>query len=356
LAVNPARATLRRVQLIAILSGLAAALSWGAGDFAGGLASRRAAAVRVVLVSQLVGGAALIALGLLLHEPRPDANDVLMGALAGLAGGLGLLLLYLSLARGKMGVAAPLTAVASGGIPLLVGLVAEGLPGAAQMGGFALALLAIWVISRPDEAGDFRPRDAVLPLLAGVGFGTFLAIIGRLGEGAGFVWPLVAARVASVGMLAVVVVVQSAGERGHRGAVGSRSVFSGSVFSKESSSSDAGRMEAALPRAAGRGDAGRASEDAHSTLTTDPLNTDPLTTDPLPTLPLAALAGLGDTAGNAFFALSAAMGRLDVAAVLGALYPAATVVLARVVLGERLSPRQSVGVGLALGAVTLIAL
>lgn len=284
------------MQLIAILSGLAAALSWGAGDFAGGLASRRAAAVRVVLVSQLVGGAALVVLGLLLREPRPAMTDALWGALAGLAGGLGLLLLYLSLARGKMGVAAPLTAVASGGIPLLVGLVAEGLPGAAQMGGFALALLAIWVISRPDEAGDFRPRDAVLPLLAGVGFGTFLAIIGRLGEGAGFVWPLVAARVASVTMLAAVVLVQ---------------------------------------------------------------NTDPLTTDPLPTpfpFPLTVLAGLGDTAGNAFFALSAAMGRLDVAAVLGALYPAATVVLARVVLGERLSPRQSVGVGLALGAVTLIAL
>ncbi len=351
-----ARATLRRVQFISILSGLAAALSWGAGDFAGGLASRRAAAVRVVLVSQLVGGAALVALGLLLRESRPAATDVLWGALAGLAGGLGLLLLYLSLARGKMGVAAPLTAVASGGIPLLVGLVVEGLPGAAQMGGFALALLAIWVISRPDEAGDFRPRDAVLPLLAGVGFGTFLAIIGRLGDGAGFVWPLVAARVASVAMLAVVVFVQGAGERGRGGAgeqaSGGRWQVAGGR--SESASSDAGRIEAASPHATGPADAERASEDAHSVLNTDLLTTDPLTT--LFPFPLAALAGLGDTAGNAFFALSAATGRLDVAAVLGALYPAATVVLARAVLGERLSPRQSVGVGLALGAVILIAL
>jgi drug/metabolite transporter (DMT)-like permease len=295
--------------VIAILSGLVAAVAWGTGDFAGGLASRRAAAIRVVLVSQLVGVLALIALGIGLGHPAPQLIDLRWGLLAGLAGGLGLLLLYLSLARGKMGVAAPLTAVASGGIPLLVGFLTEGLPRLTQFGGFALALVAIWIISRPDSAGDFHPRDVLLPLLAGVGFGTFMALIGQVSDGAGFIWPLVATRATSMTTLLVV-----------WGAVTRRQ----------------------------RGGA-RTTEGVGALLLATPAAT---------TFPwlLAALAGLGDTAGNAFFALSAQTGRLDVAAVLSALYPAATVVLARLVLDERLTSRQSVGVGLALVAVALIAL
>lgn len=285
------------IELLALLSGLAAAFSWGAGDFAGGLASRRAAAVRVVVASQAIGLAALLALAPALRQPAPQTSDLLWGALAGLAGGIGLLLLYMSLARGKMGVAAPLTAVASGGLPLAAGLATEGLPGVAQIAGFGLALAAIWVISRPDGAGEFRLGDVGLPLLAGVGFGTFLALIGRVSADAGFVWPLVAARVASLTMLSTVLVWGAARSRGGASA--------------------------------------------------------PAT--PFPWIQ-AAVAGLGDTAGNMFFAFSAQNGRLDVAAVLGALYPAVTVLLARLVLDERLSPRQGVGVALALGAVVLIAL
>lgn len=71
---------------------------------------------------------------------------------------------------------------------------------------------------------------------------------------------------------------------------------------------------------------------------------------------LATVAGLGDTAGNVFFMLASQTGRLDVAAVLGSLYPAVTTLLAWLLLGERLSPRQNVGVGMAMMAVMLIAL
>lgn len=314
--------------LSAILSGLAAALSWGTADFAGGLASRGAAAVRVVLASQFIGTLALLALGAWLREPVPGRSALLWGAVAGLAGGIGLVLLYLSLARGKMGIAAPLTAVASGGIPLFVGLVTQGLPGGPQLAGFVLALAAIWIISRPDGAERMRTGDIALPLLAGVGFGVFLALIGSIEADTGFVWPLVAARVASMTLMSAMVLAGWLVARG-----GARTAGIGSPAAEDGGTNTSPHPSASarylLPITVG---GGRIA------------------------WPLAALAGLGETAGNAFFVYSSQTGRLDVASVLGALYPAATVLLARVVLGERLSARQSLGVGVALAAVLLIAL
>lgn len=287
--------------LIAVLSGLAAAITWGAGDFAGGLASRTASALRVVPVSQLAGAVALLALAALWPQSAPRPADLLWGALAGLAGAMGLSLLYVSLARGKMGVAAPLTAVAAGGIPVAVGLLTAGLPDTPQLAGFALALVAIWVISSADGSAA-GPGDIVLPLLSGVGFGGFLTLIGRISQDAGFVWPLVAAKFASMAAVLLVSLVARA-----------------------------------------RHGTGRDSAGPPATLMSFPWG-------------VAALAGIGDAAGNAFFALSAQSGRLDVAAVLSSLYPASTVILARLVLDERLTRRQGLGVGLALAAVVLIAL
>ena len=282
------------MELTVILSALTASLAWGAGDFAGGLASRCRAAARIVLASQAIGTAALLLVGLWLREPLPAPAVLLAGAIGGLGGGMGVLLFYMSMAQCKMGIAAPLTAVASGGIPLFVGLLTEGLPGAGQLAGFLLALPALWLISRPDGSTPVRREDIVLPLLAGVGFGVFLTIIGRIEPGQGFVWPLVAVRATSMTMMLVV--------------------------------SFAGRRTAA-GQATGRFPWG-----------------------------LATVAGLGDTAGNVFFMLASQTGRLDVAAVLGSLYPAVTTLLAWLLLGERLSPRQNVGVGMAMMAVMLIAL
>ena len=307
------------MNIVAIAAGLASAFFWGAGDFAGGLAGRRASAVRVVLASQLLGMLPLIGLGLVLRQPWPPSSALWLGVVAGLAGSVGLFLLYLSLARGVMGVAAPLTAVAAGGIPLLVGLLTEGLPGAPQLAGFALALAAIWVIAQPGGAGRLRPGDLWLPLLAGVGFGIFLALMGRLPDDVGFAWPLVVGRVASVALMTVVLL---ASQR----AVAERPIEGGRR------TTDDGRPRLVV--------GGRWS-----------------VVERWRGFPwwLAAVAGVGDTAGNAFFILSSQLGRLDVAAVLSALYPAATVALARVLLGERLTRRQNVGVGLALLAVLLIA-
>jgi drug/metabolite transporter (DMT)-like permease len=280
------------MELLAIFTGLGAAVAWGAGDFAGGLASRRAAAVRVLVMSQVLGSLLIVGLILIRAEPLSPRSDLLRGALAGLGGGLGLLLLYYSLATGKMGVAAPLTAVAAAGIPLVVGMTVDGAPPPVMLAGFVLALAAIWIISHPDAGAPLRPRDIFLPLLAGVGFGVYLTLIGRIESPGALFWPLLAARAASVASLAVILLAWR----------------------------DKGGGTAAFPWL------------------------------------LAFLAGTGDTLGTTSFAVAAQICRLDVAAVLGSLYPAATVLLARLVLAERLTLRQNAGVVLALAAVVMIAI
>jgi drug/metabolite transporter (DMT)-like permease len=269
--------------------GLASAASWGAADFGGGLASRRGNATGVVVVSQAVGLALLAGLALLLADPLPSLPDLLWGAGAGLAGGLGLLALYQGLALGHMGVAAPLAAVVSAGLPVLFGAVREGLPGVLQMSGFALALSAVWLLSRGPGPMRLCFGELGLPLLAGLGFGLFLIVIDGASEQS-VLWPLVAARLASLALL----------------------------------------VPMALARRGGALPARRE-------------------------LPLVALVGLFDSGGNAFYALAAQTGRLDVAATLSSLYPASTILLARLILKERLAPQQWLGAAVALVAVLLIA-
>ena len=112
--------------LLGVIFGLAAAFSWGAGDFCGGLASRRTHVYGVVILSQIAGLVLLIILALLLAEPVPALNDFLWSAVAGLAGAAGLVALYRGLATGLMGVVAPIAAVVSVILPLLLGFFLEG--------------------------------------------------------------------------------------------------------------------------------------------------------------------------------------------------------------------------------------
>ncbi|MEZ4592534.1 MAG: EamA family transporter, partial [Chloroflexota bacterium] len=123
-------------ELLAVAYGLASAAVWGAGDFSGGFATRRGNVYTVVLLSQVVGLVGLLGLALLLEGPLPPVRDLLFGALAGLAGVVGVLALYTGLARGRMGVVAPTTAVLSAAIPVIVGIVTEGIPPILVLVGF----------------------------------------------------------------------------------------------------------------------------------------------------------------------------------------------------------------------------
>ncbi|HLI07356.1 MAG TPA: DMT family transporter [Ktedonobacteraceae bacterium] len=273
--------------LATVVFGLLASLSWGSGDFNGGLASRRAPASSVVIAAYTVGFVLLIGLALVWREHFPSGMDILWGGLAGVVGAIGLIAFYSALAIGRMGIAAPVSAVLTAALPVIFSAFTEGLPSPLQLVGFVLALLAIALISRPEPAKG-RPEGIGLALLAGCGFGFFFILISRVSHGATF-WPLAVARFTSVLFLLV---------------------FVGT------------RRQPVLP---GRG-----------------------------VVPLVLLAGILDAIGNAFFVLAAHSGRLDVASVLSSLYPAATVLLAALLLRERVTRIQGIGILLALLAVPLI--
>jgi drug/metabolite transporter (DMT)-like permease len=275
--------------LASVAFGLASAASWGAGDFSGGLATRRAPAAGVVIASQGVGIALLVVLALATGEAVPSAGQLGWAALAGANGAFGLLALYSALASGRMGIAAPISGVVGAVVPVLVGMQLHGPPGMIRLAGFALALVGVWLLTAAGESAQgARPRELVRPFLAGVSFGLFLVFIHRAG-GAGILWPLTTARGTSIAVLVAI-----------------------GVLTKT----------LRLP--------GRSA------------------------LTLTALAGLLDTGGNAFFVLAAQTGRLDVAGVLSSLYPAATVVLACLLLGERLTGRQTAGAVATLAAIACV--
>jgi len=201
----------------AVTFGLLASLSWGASDFSGGLSARRVHVFGVITVSYAVGLALLVALALARSEPIPKGSDLVWGAAAGLAGVTGLTAQYRALAVGRMGIVAPVAAVLGTSIPVLFAAISEGLPGAGQLAGFALAIAGVWVIARPYVSGG-RPDGLGLAVLAGLGFGAFFILIDQVSEGAVF-WPLVAARGMSFVVLALIVMANSVAWRPDRSAL-----------------------------------------------------------------------------------------------------------------------------------------
>ncbi|MGR6963862.1 EamA family transporter [Geodermatophilus sp. URMC 61] len=277
---------------MAVLLALASAVVYGAADFCGGLATRRATASAVVALSQLAGLAGALAL-LPVVGGAPTGTDLAWGAAAGLAGATGLVLFYRALAEGVMSVVAPVTAVSAAALPVLGGLLLGERIGPWTVAGILLALVAVVLVAAEDGLGSLRtarPTTLLPALAAGSGFGLFFVLLDRTGEDAALS-PLVAARVASV--LAVVLVARLA----------SRPL--------------------SVPRGA---------------------------------LPVVMLVGIADMAANALFLLAAQQGQLAVTGILASLYPVSTVVLAQVVLRERLVATQAAGLAAAGAAVVLIAL
>jgi len=277
-----------QVQLTTVILGLLTAVLWGGGDFCGGLATRKASVITVLLLAETSGLLLLITLGLAWHEPWPTAHTVGWSMAAGFSGVLGLAALYQALAVGKAGVVAPISAILAAALPVLFTVLTTGLPAPLQLFGFGLAFVAVWLVAQSDESGG-TIAGLRLALLAGCGFGGFYILINQAGNESTF-WPVAVARlVALVPLLGI-------------------------AFYR--------RLSVRPTRSI---------------------------------IVIAGLSGLLDAGANATFVLASQSGRLDVAAILSSLYPATTVLLSWLLLGERITWVQRTGVLAALAAIALIA-
>lgn len=204
---------------MALLLALGSGLSFGAADFAGGLASRRSSAVGVTLVSQAIGVVVLLPL-LTLLPGRPSTGAFVYGALAGVAGALSLIAYLHALALGPMGVVAPLASVVGVMVPVATGIALGERPSALAIVGIALGVVAVAIVAggRRVERRAAVSTGPLLALLGGAGFGIFFVLLDRTPDGSGL-WPLIGARGSSLVMLLLLVAVLRAGLPG-RGTMG----------------------------------------------------------------------------------------------------------------------------------------
>ncbi|WP_370574423.1 EamA family transporter [Methanomethylovorans sp.] len=189
-------------EFLVVFFGLISAASWGAGDFSGGFASKKANVYSVVLITQAVGVFLLAGSAWVLEEQMPPLNSMVWGVLAGIFISIALLALYRGLSLGKMGFVAPVSAVMAASVPVVYGAFYEGLPAVHQMAGFAIALIAVWLIAGDSHGVKLQRKDLYLPFVAGAGFGLFFVTIDLVSETA-VLWPLTAARIAAVGVMLV---------------------------------------------------------------------------------------------------------------------------------------------------------
>ena len=282
---------------MAALLALLSSLAWGTSDFMGGLAARRVGAIRVLAVSYPAGAVLITILALVVIPGQWSWTTVGVGVIAGSVGAVAIGLLYAALARGQMGIVSPITAVLSGAVPVVVGIALGESLSALTLAGVLVAGLSVVLVSR--ESGPHRRtpvRAVVLAIGSGMAIGVYLSVLGTAPADSG-IWVATMGRwfstVLVVGILLVLLLRQAGSTREVRG--------------------------------------------------------------PFP-WSLALAAGALDALANAVFQLAAQRGLLAIVAVIGSLYPAATVVLARVLLKETLSRIQLLGVVLALAAASTLTL
>jgi drug/metabolite transporter (DMT)-like permease len=271
---------------------LTAVFLWGASDFSGGLGVRRANTFVFTAFSHLCALVLMVAIAFADNGAFPNRASLLWALTAGAIGGFSIAIFYRALASGQMGLAAPVAALLGAAIPTLVDIALEGAPRRWSILGFGFAILALWLITRPEPVGENdtagHPKGIAAAALSGVGFAGFYLCIHQATGSA--TWVAAIARLGSFAATAVAILITRA----------------------------------------------------------------PLKLDRAPAI-LGAFAGSLDIIACVLFIVASEHGRLDEAVVITSLYPAVTVLLARLVLKEQFSRWKFVGLLAALAAVPLIA-
>lgn len=185
---------------LAVAYSLAAAASWGTGDFSGGIATKRTSVSGVIILSQIAAIMLLLPFIFIFSEAFPSFHIMVLGAISGISGAVGMTSLYSGLAKGRMGIVAPVAAVVTVILPVIVGIFGEGLPPTYQIVGFGVAVIAVWLLSRSGSDAPIRAHELTLPIAAGCASGMTFIIIDRVSQEA-ILWPLLAARIVSLAIL-----------------------------------------------------------------------------------------------------------------------------------------------------------
>jgi drug/metabolite transporter (DMT)-like permease len=267
--------------------GLAAVLAWGASDFLGGYATRRANAFLFTTVVNLGGLLLVGSLATASHVTFPSTHNAAWALAGGISGGASLAIFYRALSSGRMGLTAPVAAVLSAAIPAIFSIFTEGPPGIIPIIGFIVAAVGLWLITRAEDGST--PEGIGLAVLAGIGFAGFYLCVRQAGDASAL---SIASLTRTGGLIVTGLIVLLLRQF--------RDIT-----------------------AAGVG--------------------------------WAVLAGCIDTLGTMLFVRASQSGRLDEAVVISSLYPAVTVLLARIVLKEHFTRWRFVGLLAALAAVPMIA-
>lgn len=182
-------------QFSSTLYALGSFFTWGISDFLGGYTARRFNSFLLAALGHLSGSVLMVALALANHETFPQLSQLRWAFAAGACGGVALALFYRALSQGNMGLAAPISAVLGAALPVAFGILTEGLPGYVPLGGFVLALLGIWLVSRPEQGR--RPEGLALAMISGIGFALFFIFIKQAGNGAAL-WIAAGSRTSSL--------------------------------------------------------------------------------------------------------------------------------------------------------------
>ncbi len=275
------------------------ALVFGAADFLGGLAATKISALRVTAIAA-VAGLALASVAMLVVGGAWSRDAVLFGALSGISGAIAITLLYACLAIGPMSILSPLTGLITAVVPMTAGLLSgermEGL-GYAALG---CALVAVVLVGFVPDRRAMRPtlRGILMAVGAGIGFGTILIVFDLTPDDSGLAPIIVNRGVNAVIMFSAIAVLAVVQRRR--------------------------RVEQRSGWRTG--------------------------------LALAVACGLVDVFANTGILVSLRMGELSVVAVLTAMYPAGTVILAAIFLRERIAVVQYIGLALALAAAGMFAI